>query len=123
MTNTNQHFREIIKRRTDFPSLGRTHNGYPLAYLDGPGGTQVPQQVIDAIVKYYKTCNANHNGRFITSQMSDALIEKSREAMAFLLNAEGAGNISFGANMTTLTFSLSKAIGNILKPGEEVIIT
>jgi len=103
MTNTNQNFREIIKRRTDFPSLNRIHNGYPIAYLDGPGGTQIPQQVIDAMVKYYTTCNANHNGRFITSQ--------------------GAGNISFGANMTTLTFSLSKAIGNILKPGEEVIIT
>ncbi len=123
MKNIDLNYKDIIQRRNDFPSLDRTHNGYPLVYLDGPGGTQVPQQVIDAMVKYYTTCNANHNGRFITSQESDAIIEESREAMATLLNAESAGNISFGANMTTMTFSLSKAISRILKPGEEILIT
>jgi cysteine desulfurase family protein (TIGR01976 family) len=123
MTNINQNFSEIIKRRTDFPSLNRIHNGYPIAYLDGPGGTQVPQQVIDEMVKYYTTCNANHDGKFVTSVESDRIIEESRQSMAVMLNAESGNNISFGANMTTLTFSLSKAIGRMFKPGEEILIT
>jgi len=66
MTQRKIEFDSIIKRRGDFPSLKREINGYPVAYLDGPGGTQMPKQVIAAIVHYYETCNANHDGRFLT---------------------------------------------------------
>ncbi len=110
-------------RRADFPSLARTHRGFPLAYLDGPGGTQVPGQVIEAISRYYRTCNANTHGQFVTTLESDAIIESAREAAAAFLGAPGKGCISFGANMTTLTFSLSRAIARHLRPGDEILIT
>lgn len=114
---------EILRCRNDFPSLSRTYNGYPLAYLDGPGGTQVPQQVIDAISWYYTTCNANTHGAFITAQETEQVVEEARKAMAAFLGAPSSAEISFGANMTTLTFSLSKALVRELKPGDEIIIT
>lgn len=110
-------------RRADFPSLGRVYRGRALAYLDGPAGTQVPQQVIDAIAAYYRTCNANTHGQFVTTRESDAMIESAREAAAAFIGAEGKECISFGANMTTLNFSLSRAIARHLRPGDEVLIT
>jgi cysteine desulfurase family protein (TIGR01976 family) len=110
-------------RRADFPSLGRAYKGHTLAYLDGPAGTQVPQQVIEAIAGYYRTCNANTHGQFITTRESDAMIEAARETSATFLGAEGKECISFGANMTTLSFSLSKAIARQLRPGDEILIT
>ncbi len=118
-----QNFQDIIKRRADFPSLARQHNGYTLAFFDGPGGTQVPQSVIDAVLRYYMTSNANVHGSFITSQETDRLVEEARSAMADFLGAESNLCISFGANMTSLTFSLSKAIGRFLQPGEEILVT
>ena len=123
MTQPDKPFESIIERRRDFPSLKRTHNGYPLAYLDGPGGTQVPRQVIEAMVTYYETCNANHDGRFITSMESDQIIQQAREHMAAFLGASGWRTISFGANMTTLAYSLSKAFARHFKTGDEIIIT
>jgi len=116
-------FKDIIKRRADFPSLKKQYNGYPLAYLDGPGGSQVPSAVIDAISNYYKNSNANTHGFFITSKESDKIIEKTRDVCAEFLNAENSSCISFGANMTTLNFSLSKAIARHLKKGDEILIT
>jgi cysteine desulfurase family protein (TIGR01976 family) len=110
-------------RRGDFPSLGRAYKGRPLAYLDGPAGTQVPQQVIDAIAGYYRTCNANTHGQFVTTRESDAMIEAAREAAATFIGAGGKQCISFGANMTTLNFSLSRAIARHLRPGDEILIT
>ena len=110
-------------RRADFPSLGRAYKGHPLAYLDGPAGTQVPEQVIEAISGYYRTCNANTHGQFVTSRESDAIIEAAREAAATFIGAEGKQCISFGANMTTLNFSLSKAIARHLRRGDEILIT
>jgi len=95
----------------------------PLAYFDGPGGTQVPQQVIAAIVDYYGRCNANTHGQFITSRESDRLIEETRKVVATFLDASSHREISFGANMTTLNVFLSRAIGRGLKQKDEVLIT
>lgn len=116
-------FKKVIERRNDFPSLKKTINDKQLAYLDGPGGSQVPQQVIDAISNYYKNSNANTHGFFITSRESDNLIYETREYAAEFLGAESSSCISFGANMTTLNFSLSKAIGRYLQEGDEIVIT
>jgi cysteine desulfurase family protein (TIGR01976 family) len=109
--------------RKDFPALERTVNGLPLAYLDGPGGTQVPRSVIEAVSGYYRTCNANTHGFFATSVDTDRVIQKAREAMAALLGAPSAREISFGANMTSLAFALSHAICRTLHPGDEVVVT
>jgi cysteine desulfurase family protein (TIGR01976 family) len=115
--------RGMAARRADFPSLERMHKGFPLAYLDGPAGTQMPQQVIDAISGYYVSCNANSHGQFITTIESDAMLEETRQTVATFLGAPGGKTISFGANMTTLNFSLSRAIGRSLQSGDEVVIT
>ena len=115
--------RRISESRGEFPSLLRTHNGYPLAYLDGPAGTQVPGCVIDAIALYYTTCNANTHGRFPTSAASDALLDEARVAAGEFLGAHVPGCISFGANMTTLAFALARAFGRLLKEGDEVLVT
>jgi len=109
--------------RADFPSLRRLHHGQPLTYFDGPGGTQVPQSVIDAVSSYYTICNSNTHGCFITTRESDAMIQSTREHLATFFNAPSTRCISFGANMTTLNFSLSKAIGHSLSEGDEVVIT
>ncbi len=109
--------------REDFPALGRTLDGRPLAYLDGPAGTQVPRPVIDAIAAYYGTCNANTHGQFVTAVESDAMLQAARETVAALLGAPSWRCISFGANMTTLTFALARAFGRRLGPGDEVVIT
>jgi cysteine desulfurase family protein (TIGR01976 family) len=119
----NKSFEKIISRRNDFPSLKQEINGHSLAYFDGPGGTQVPQSVIDAVSNYYYTSNANFHGNFITSQRTDEIVEGTREKIATFLGANGAENISYGHNMTTLNFSLSRAFGNYLNPGDEVLIT
>jgi len=92
-------------------------------FLDGPGGTQVPQAVIDAVVGYYRQANANEHGFFPTSQLSDGIIAQARQAMADFINASSAAEIVFGANMTTLTFQLARALGRTLKPGDEVVVT
>jgi cysteine desulfurase family protein (TIGR01976 family) len=105
-----------------FPALAVTQDGRPVVYLDGPGGTQVPSRVIDAVTRYYRTMNANHGGRFLTSERSDAMLARAHEAVADLLNADEA-EVKFGANMTTLNFALSRSIGATLGPGDEVIVT
>lgn len=109
--------------RQQFPSLNRTAATRPPIFLDGPGGTQVPERVIDAMVHYLTTCNANQGGAFTTSRQSDAVLHEAHQAAADLLNAPSAEEIVFGANMTTLTFHLSRAIGRTLRPGDEVLVT
>jgi cysteine desulfurase family protein (TIGR01976 family) len=109
--------------RRDFPSLGRTVNGFPVAYLDGPAGTQVPEPVIQAIASYYRTSNANTHGEFPASRETDALMHETREAVAAFLGAPSGREISFGQNMTTLNFSLSQALAREMKPGDEIVIT
>jgi cysteine desulfurase family protein (TIGR01976 family) len=109
--------------RNQFPALQRMVNGRPIVFLDGPGGTQVPQQVIDAIVEVYTQHNANTHGQFITSRETDRLIAHARSQVAALLGAEGGHTISFSANMTGLAFVLANAITRSLQPGDEILIT
>jgi cysteine desulfurase family protein (TIGR01976 family) len=110
--------------RADFPSLARRQDDKrPLAFLDGPAGTQVPGAVIEAIAGYYRTCNANTHGQFVTSRESDALIAATRETVATFLGAPSGRTISLGQNMTTLCYSLSHALGRDLSAGDEVVIT
>jgi cysteine desulfurase family protein (TIGR01976 family) len=108
--------------RARFPALSLTHEGRPFVYFDGPGGTQVPQSVIDAVVRYYTTSNANHGGTFLTSERSDAIVEDAHAALADLLNVD-ADEITLGPNMTTLTFHLSRSIGAALKAGDEIVVS
>ena len=108
--------------RAQFPSLAQTVNGHPAAFLDGPGGTQVPQRVIDAISDYLRRDNANTGGAYATSRRTDAMIAEARSAMADFLHC-GADEVVFGPNMTTLTFAISRAIGRELKPGDEIVVT
>ena len=106
-----------------FPALRREINGQPITFLDGPGGTQVPQKVIDAISHYYAHSNANTHGQFTTAHETDQLLEETRAALATILNAPGPNNISFGQNMTSLNYSLSKALERKFQAGDEIIIT
>ncbi|MDH3399503.1 MAG: cysteine desulfurase-like protein [Chromatiales bacterium] len=115
--------KEAMACRADFPALARELNGIPLSYLDGPGGTQVPRRVIDAVSDYYSRCNANTHGAFITSSETDQVMDKARETMAAFLGAESGGQVSFGANMTTLNFALSHALVRKMSPGDEIVIT
>jgi cysteine desulfurase family protein (TIGR01976 family) len=108
--------------RSQFPSLAQMVNGRPAAFMDGPGGTQVPQSVIDAISKYLRESNANTGGVYATSQRTDKMIAEARSAMADFLGCD-ADEIVFGANMTSLTFAMSRAIGRELGPGNEIVLT
>ena len=109
--------------RTHFPALGRTHNGMPLVYFDGPGGTQVTKSCIDAMVDYLSRCNANHGGAFVTAVESDQILAEAHEGMADFLNAQSSGEVHFGQNMTSLTFAMSRAIGKTLETGGNIILT
>jgi cysteine desulfurase family protein (TIGR01976 family) len=108
--------------RAHFPALERIHNGYPVAYFDGPGGTQVPRQVVEAMADYLYHHNANTHWAYPTSAETDAAIEQAREICAEFVNAS-PGEISFGANMTTLTFHLARALGKEWGPGDEIVVT
>jgi cysteine desulfurase family protein (TIGR01976 family) len=108
--------------RRCFPALSRVHHKLPVAYFDAPGGTQVPQAVADAMTDYLFHHNANTHWAYPTSEETDAIIAAARDAAAGFLNAR-ADEISFGANMTTITFHLSRALGRTWKAGDEVIVT
>jgi cysteine desulfurase family protein (TIGR01976 family) len=108
--------------RAHFPALARRHGGNPVAYFDGPGGTQVPHEVVEAMSEYLYHHNANTHWRYPTSEETDALITSAREALADFLGA-GANEIAFGANMTTLTFHAARALGRAWGPRDEVVIT
>src|SRR5512141_3443308 len=95
--------------RARFPALSLSHDGEPMAFFDGPGGTQVPDTVIEAVSDYYRRSNANHGGAFETSRRSDAIVEEAHAAVADLLGVD-ADEMTFGPNMTTLTFHLSRSI-------------
>jgi cysteine desulfurase family protein (TIGR01976 family) len=107
---------ELVRRQ--FPALARD-----AAFLDGAAGSQVPQSVIDAVSDYYVKHNANHGGLFATSRESDAVVDEARRACADLVGTPDDDCIVFGANMTTLTFALSRAIAQSWNPGDEVIVT
>jgi len=108
--------------RCHFPALERRHNGCPVAYFDGPGGTQVPRSVVDAMADYLFHHNANTHWAYPTSAETDAAIEDSRQTLADFLNAAPA-EVVFGPNMTTLTYHLGRALGRQYQPGDEIVVT
>lgn len=114
---------DLNRIRSDFPALALQVDGLPAVFLDNPGGTQVPEVVIDAIGDYMVYANANRGGAFATAQRSDAILDDAHAAMADLLNATSPDEIVFGPNMTTLTFAVSRALGRDLKPGDEIVVT
>ena len=115
---------EINKIRENFPSLNlKDSHGNDIIYLDGPGGTQVPSNVINSISDYYKKYNANTHGEFITSIETDKIMDELRSKAASFLGAEDGKCISIGQNMTTLNFSLARCLSKIFKEGDELIIS
>lgn len=109
--------------RGRFPALSRHVNGRPASYLDGPGGTQVPQEVIDAMSNYMRKGGSNLEGPFVTSRETEAILHGARAAVADLINAEGPDEISFGQNMTSITIAVSRALARTWSPGDEVLLT
>jgi len=113
---------DLTWSRAQFPALAQTINGHPATFLDGPGGTQVPQPVIDAISGYLRRNNANTAGAYATSRNTDAMIAEARRAMADFFNCD-PDEVVFGPNMTTLTYAISRSIGRELHPGDEILLT
>jgi cysteine desulfurase family protein (TIGR01976 family) len=114
---------DIDALRSQFPGLAIEQDGRPVALFDGPGGTQVPAAVIDAVAAYYRESNANHDGAFLTSRRSDALVEEAHAALADLVNASSSAEIKLGPNMTSLTFHVSRSIAAMFSAGDEIVIT
>lgn len=112
----------IAEIRSHFPALQRLQKGQPVAYFDGPGGTQVPRSVAEAMTDYLLHHNANTHWAFPTSAETDAMITGARTAIADFLQA-APNEIAFGANMTTLTFHLARALGRGYGPGDEIVVT
>jgi len=112
----------VSEIRKQFPALERVHNGYPVAYFDGPGGTQVPRYVVEQMSDYLYHHNANTHWAYPTSAETDAAIEQAREVCAEFLNASPT-EIAFGANMTTLTLHLSRAMSLNYGAGDEIVVT
>ena len=108
--------------RAQFPALQQSVSDQPVVFFDAPGGTQVPQRVIDAISHYLATSNANTHGAFLTSERTDEIYAGAHAAMADFFNCD-PDEVVFGANMTTLTFALSRSIGRELKSGDELLVT
>ena len=108
--------------RSQFPALERMHNGFPVAYFDGPGGTQVPRRVVEAMADYLYHHNANTHWNYPTSAETDAMIQDARVAVADFINASAA-EVVFGNNMTTLTFHVARALGRLWGIGDEVVVT
>jgi len=109
--------------RAQFPGLRREVAGLPAVFLDGPAGSQTPQRVADAVSNYLLRTNANHDGTFATSQKSDAMLVEAHRAAADLLGARKPEETAFGANMTTLTFALGRALSRTWKAGDEIVVT
>ena len=114
---------DVATLRRRFPALSIEQDGRPLAFFDGPGGTQVPQTVIDAVAAYYRDSNANTGGPFLTSHRSDEILAEAHQAMADMLGAGDPHEIKFGANMTSLTFHISRSIAATMSPGDELVVT
>ena len=113
---------DVKRMRREFPALKRKHHDLPVAYFDGPGGTQVPKAVVEAMADYLYHHNANTHWAYPTSQETDAALLAAREALADFLGAR-PDEVAFGANMTTLTFHLGRALGRRWGPGDEIIVT
>jgi selenocysteine lyase/cysteine desulfurase len=113
----------VAALRQRFPALALEQDSRPIAFFDGPGGTQVPESVIEAVARYYRESNANADGAFLTSRRSDEIVAEAHQAMADMLGASDASEIKFGANMTTLTFHISRSITATMAPGDEIVLT
>jgi cysteine desulfurase family protein (TIGR01976 family) len=125
MTTTSQASIDLTSTadiRAFFPALERTLNRNSVAYFDGPGGTQVPRNVVEAMTDYLYHHNANTHWAYPTSEETDAALENARHVCADFLNASPS-EIAFGANMTTLTFHLARTIGAQYGPGDEIVVT
>jgi len=114
---------DVEALRARFPALAIEQDGRPVALFDGPGGTQVPDSVIEAVATYYRTSNANHEGPFLTSQRSDAVVAEAHAAIADLLNAADPAEIKFGNNMTSLTMHLARSVAASFQPGDTIVVT
>ena len=114
---------DVAAIRAQFPALRREQDGTPVVFLDGPGGTQVPERVIDAITGYYRTMNANSGGSFITSRATDAMAGAVHAAVATFLGTADPDEVKFGYNMTSLTFHVSRAIAATFAAGDEIVVT
>ncbi len=108
--------------RAQFPALKRTIGDHPVVYFDGPAGSQVPRSVADAVASYMLDMNANTHGAFATAHESDAMLERAQQVVSTFLGVPG-DPVVFGANMTSLTFALSRSLGATWKPGDEIIVT
>ncbi|MEE8389466.1 MAG: cysteine desulfurase-like protein [Anaerolineae bacterium] len=113
----------ISTLRAEFPALQQTEGGRPLIFFDGPGGTQVHGSVIEAMRRYLTEANSNVHGAFLFSRRTDETVTEARRALSDFLNAPRPDEIVFGPNMTTLTFTLSRAIGRTLAPGDEIVVS
>jgi len=114
---------DVAAIRAQFPALRREQDGRPVVFLDGPGGTQVPDRVIDAVTGYYRTMNANSGGSFVTSRATDVMADAAHAAVANFLGAAAPDEVKFGYNMTTLTFHVSRAIAATFAAGDEIVVT
>jgi cysteine desulfurase family protein (TIGR01976 family) len=114
---------DVVWAREQFPSLGLRVGGEPVVYLDNPAGTQVPRHVEQAMLDYFRSANANTHGTFLTSQRTDAVVERARLLTAALLGAGSGSEIAFGPNMTTLTHGVSRAFAKLLRAGDELIVS
>ena len=113
---------DLVWIRVQFPALAQMVNGEHAVFFDGPGGTQVPQRVIDAIAEYLAYSNANTHGAYATSRRTDVMIDGARAAMADFFHCD-SDEVVFGPNMTTLTYAMSRAIGREIVPGDEILLT
>ena len=120
MSLTEDFVRQI---RAKYPALNRCVGDHDAAYFDGPGGTQVPEPVIDAVSHYLAHTNSNHGGLFPSSLESDAILAEAHQAMADFLGSDDAGTIIFGANMTTLSMTLARSLTKTWGPGDEIVVT
>lgn len=114
---------DVAWARAQFPALDQQLRGVPVTFFDNPAGTQVPRRVIDGVARYFTEANANTHGSFATSQRTDRSIARARELGAAFLGASSGSEVVFGANMTTLTYAMSRALGQSWSPGDEVIVS
>lgn len=114
---------DVARQRAQFPALARRVGSHPAAFLDGPAGSQAPAMVIEAISRYLTECNANHGGVFATSVESDERLDEAHRAAADFVGAHRSDEVYFGANMTSLTFALSRALAKSWRMGDQIIVT
>jgi cysteine desulfurase family protein (TIGR01976 family) len=114
---------DVAAVREQFPALARSEGGRPVAYLDGPAGSQVSRRVIEAVAGYLASSNANTGGAFTTSRATDAMLDRARQTLADFVGAAEPDGIAFGNNATTLLLALSRAMARTWRPGDEIVVT